>query len=121
VLDRLHGANITVFIRSVFLQGLFFTDPSALKPRLRDAEGPLRSLIGLAQGEGVSIAQLAVSYVRDAAGPCSLVIGAETERQVNDNIRLIDGPALSEKTAVEISQRFDNIKTHIINPFYWTM
>jgi len=120
MLDKLHKAHITVFIRSVFLQGLFFADPSALKPQLQDAQKPLKLLNDLAQREGMGTAQLAVSYVRDMGGPCSLVIGAETAEQIIDNIRLLDGPGISEKTAAEISKNFYDIQSHIINPVYWT-
>jgi aryl-alcohol dehydrogenase-like predicted oxidoreductase len=47
------------------------------------------------------------------------VIGAETPEQVRENIRLMDGPSISEKTEYEISNLFDNIPVHVLNPGLW--
>jgi len=118
-LKRLHDANKIVFVRSVFLQGLFFTNPSELTGNLKDAEGILRKLATLADREGMSIAQLALSYIRDMKEVTSLVIGAEAPEQVKENIKLMEGPAISEKTENEIKNIFDNISVHILNPGLW--
>lgn len=118
-LKRLHDANKIVFVRSIFLQGLFFTKPSEMTGNLKDAEEILRKLDILADREGMSIAQLALSYIRDMKEVTSLVIGAEAPEQVKENIKLMEGPSISEKTENEIRNLFDNIPVHILNPALW--
>ena len=119
VLKKLHSAGKIVFVRSVFLQGLFFTEPLVLKGVLKEAEVPLRQLAGLAESEGMSIAQLAMSYIRDMEEVTSLVIGAETPQQVSDNIMLVEGPGISEKTRNEAYKLFDGMSVDILDPNNW--
>jgi len=90
-----------------------------LTGNLKDAEGILRKLSTLADREGMSIAQLALSFIRDMKEVTSLVIGAEAPEQVKENIKLMEGPAISEKTENEIRNLFDNIPIHILNPGLW--
>lgn len=118
-LKKLYAAQKIVFVRSIFLQGLFFTNPSELTGNLVDAAEPVRKLVQLADKEGMSIAQLALSYIRDMKEVTSLVIGAETPEQVKENIKLIEGPSISENTENEIKSLFDNIPVHILNPALW--
>ncbi len=119
LLRRLHEKNRIVFVRSVFLQGLFFMDPDSLTGNLTDARDILIQLTDLADKEGLSIQQLALSYIRDLEGVTSLVIGAESSEQVEENIRLMKGPSISEKTRDEIIRLFDGVPVHILNPGLW--
>ncbi|NSW91055.1 MAG: aldo/keto reductase [Firmicutes bacterium] len=119
ILKRLQDANIVVFVRSIFLQGLFFLKPDDLKGNIADAGKYLVILNSLAEREGMSIAQLALSYIRDMEGVTSLVIGAETPEQVEENARLFNGPKISEKTRQEILNMFENIPEHILIPSMW--
>lgn len=119
VLKKLHAAGKIVFVRSVFLQGLFFSDPAGLKGVLKEAEAPLRQLASMAEHEGMSIAQLALSYIRDMEEVTSLVIGAETPQQVRDNIQLVEGPGISEKTRSEAYKLFDGMSVRILDPNNW--
>ena len=118
-ISKLHEANKIIFVRSIFLQGLFFMNPELLTGNLIDAKESLINLARLANKEGLSIQQLALSYIRDMEGVSSLVIGAETPEQVRENIKLMEGTSISEKTKYEISKLFDNIPTHILNPGLW--
>ena len=88
-LETLRRDNIALVIRSVFLQGLFFLDPDAMpESDLRAIVAPkLRLIRGLAQKERMTMAELAISYVRDMPGVTSLVLGAEKPEQVQMNLR----------------------------------
>lgn len=118
-LQRLKAADITVFARSVFLQGLFFMDPDQLPPNLAQAAPFLRSLHELAEQEGMSIAQMALSFVRDLPEITSLVIGAEAIEQIEENVRLIEGPALSTNGQNTAKELFRDVPELLINPSLW--
>lgn len=108
-----------VFARSVFLQGLFFLDPDQLSGSLAPAAGWLRQLREIAAGEGMSVAQLAFSYIRDLDGISSIVFGAESVRQVRQTAALQEGRPLSATARVRIGQAFGFLPEEIITPRFW--
>lgn len=100
-----------VFVRSVFLQGLFFLDPDAMDdPILRKHAAPkIRLLRQLAQQEGLTVAQLAIAFMRDQPGVTSLVLGADTPEQVKNNLSCFDTPKLSQATMTRLQEAFANV------------
>ena len=121
ILAKLHKAGIIVFIRSIFLQGLFFLDPENLTGNLTQAGKYLNQLNELAQGEGMSVAQLALSYIRDMEEVTSLVIGAEAPQQVKENVKLFEGPGITENTRQNILDIFEVVPMHILVPSMWSV
>jgi len=116
---RLKEAGKAVVARSVFLQGLFFLGEDRLKGNLHPAGGYLRELRALAEEEGMSVAQLAFSYIRDLEGVSSIVFGAENAGQVRQNVALLEGPAISGKGRELIERKFRQLPEEIITPRYW--
>ena len=57
----------------------------------------------------MSIAELAISFIRDVPGVTSLVLGADTEDQIVQNISYINAPALSVEMRNEISEAFKGV------------
>jgi len=109
IMQKLEDKNIIVFVRSVFLQGLFFLDPENLPQKVQMAREPLLLLRRLADKESMSVAQLAIAYIRDMEGVSSLVLGVETPEQIIENVRLMDAPPISERTRYEIEAGFKNV------------
>jgi aryl-alcohol dehydrogenase-like predicted oxidoreductase len=104
VLKKLRDKGCIVFVRSVFLQGLFFMDPDQMPESLSSTALYLKQLQEISRQEGLSIAQLALSFIRDMEGVTSLVIGAETPEQVADNIKLMEGPALGASSISKLEK-----------------
>lgn len=106
--DKLSDRDYTVFVRSVFLQGLFFLDPDKLDdPILVEHAVPkIRLLREIAASEGMTVAQLAIAFMRDTAGVTSLVLGADTPEQVRDNIAYFDAPSLSADVMKKLRDEF---------------
>ncbi len=111
MVERLRQKGIITFVRSVFLQGLFFLEPDAMTdPILLEHAAPrIRKLRELAEQEGISVAALAIAFIRDIPGITSLVLGADTPEQVLDNIRYFDTPPLSESTRHVIEKTFRDV------------
>lgn len=110
-IDRLEKHGVTVFVRSVFLQGLFFLDPDKITDPilLEHAVPKIRLLRKIADAEGISVAQLAIAFMRDCAGVSSLVLGADTPEQVKSNIAYFDAPTLSEGVMAQLKAEFANV------------
>lgn len=121
VLLNLFKEEKIVFIRSIFLQGLFFMPPSKLTGNLLPAVKYLGGLKNIADSEGISIAQLAFSFVRDTVGVTSLVFGAINAHQVKENVTLLNGPALSEKAIAGIEKLVAGMPGEIIIPGKWSL
>lgn len=109
-----------VIARSVFLQGLFFGTgeglPEPLGSMAREALGRLGRIAG---GEGLSVAELAMRYVRDTAGVHCLVIGAERPDQIDDNVRLLTGPQLPERLRHQVETEFRDLPPLLVTPALW--
>jgi aryl-alcohol dehydrogenase-like predicted oxidoreductase len=118
-LDMLAGAGKTVFVRSVFLQGLLYMKDEELPAKLEEARSPLAALRELSERYGVPLPQMAVSFIRDLEGVHSLVIGAETKEQVKDNLALVEGPAIPERLREEIALRFRDVPEKVVTPVMW--
>jgi aryl-alcohol dehydrogenase-like predicted oxidoreductase len=86
-IKKLRDRGVTVYVRSLYLQGLFFKDVNTLPEKLSSVGPILDELRLVAKNEGISMASLALSYLKDAQGIDSLVIGCETPEQLVDNLR----------------------------------
>ncbi len=110
-IDKLKNKDYTVFVRSVFLQGLFFLDPDTQDdPILVEHAVPkIRLLREIAASEGLTVAELAIAFMRDTAGVTSLVLGADTPEQVRDNVAYFDVPALSGDVMAKLRTEFAEV------------
>ena len=108
---KLAQRDYTVFVRSVFLQGLFFLDPDTMDdPILVEHAAPkIRLLRQIAGAEGMTVAQLAIAFMRDCVGVTSLVLGADTPEQVKNNIDYFSTPTLSDSTMQLLQKAFEDV------------
>ncbi len=120
VLARLADRRVTVFARSVYLQGLFFINPDELVERIPQAVAPLRQLRELSDAAGMHPGHLAMAYVRDLPGIDSLVIGCETVQQVADNAALLrQAPPLAAAIREKAETLFADLPDSLLNPGQW--
>lgn len=118
-IERMREAGKTIVARSVFLQGLFALEPALLPRGLAAAEPLLTSLRKMADEEGISVLQLAFSFVRDYPGIDSLIVGMERPEQLEANIGLLNGPPISERGAAEIGKLFGEVPEELLIPGRW--
>lgn len=118
-IKKLADSGCAVFVRSVYLQGLFFKDTNTLPEKIKSAKAPLDKLHALANEAGVSMAELAISFVRDSKGIASLVLGCDTPEQLLEGVLLINAPKINPevaKTALRIAEEVEPI---VIRPWDW--
>ena len=120
ILKRMRKLNKIVFVRSIFLKGLFFMSPADLKGNLIKAREHIQLLQELANNANMSVSQLAFSYIRDLNGVTSIVFGAEKACQIKQNVELLNGKALSEELRNIINTSFENMPEEIITPQHWS-
>lgn len=110
-IDQLKARDYTVYVRSVFLQGLFFLNPDTMTdPILLEYAAPkLRLLRQVAEEEHMTLAQLAIAFIRDCPGVTSLVLGADTPEQVRENLAQFATAPLSQDVTDRLRREFANV------------
>ncbi len=110
-IDKLKQRDYTVYVRSVFLQGLFFLNPDTMTdPILLEHAAPkLRLLRQIAENENMTLSQLAIAFIRDCPGVTSLVLGADTPEQVQENLAQFATAPLSESVMERLRREFAEV------------
>lgn len=117
LLQTLTAKGVKVFVRSVYLQGLLPME--TLPPHLSFAKPYLDQLGRIAGKASRTIKELAFAFVRDTPGVSSIVVGAETIEQVQENCRLLTTPPLPDAITEEIKQCFASVPSKLITPALW--
>ena len=118
VFKKAIGRGKEVFVRSVFLQGLLLMEPKTIPEKLRMARNALTAFRELASRWRFHPNELALKYVLSKWSHAWVVVGAETARQVSDNVRAA-GQDLPQDCISEIDRAFEGTEERIINPANW--
>ena len=118
-IKELFQNGIAVYVRSVYLQGLFFMDTDLLPAKIQSAKPALDKLKRIAEENNMSMAALALSYMRGADGITSLVLGCETAQQLKDSLSLFDLYPLSKNIADKITEISEEIEPVVMRPWEW--
>jgi aryl-alcohol dehydrogenase-like predicted oxidoreductase len=114
-------AHMTVHARSVFLQGILANGADTW-PAIAGVDAPaLSRLIGeLAREYGrESAADLCLAFARGQSWIDGVVVGMETEDQLEENLRLFVRPPLSPEDCAQIAQRIPRVPESLLNPALW--
>jgi aryl-alcohol dehydrogenase-like predicted oxidoreductase len=123
VIDRIQArAGVTVHARSVFLQGILAANDPSVWP---DVEGVNPSdivdlLTELARRfERRTAADLCVAYARGQSWIDGVVVGMETEDQLDDNLRMFLQPPLSLEDCAAIECCMPRVPVALLDPVQW--
>ena len=115
-------SHVTVHARSVFLQGLLATDAPSAWPQIAgvDSEILIELIAELAREFGrTSAADLCLAYGRGQSWIDGVVVGMETEEQLEDNLQLFVRPPLSASQCAEIDLRVPRMPEVLLDPARW--
>ena len=118
-IKALADRGIAVFIRSVYLQGLFFKSTDELPEKIRSAKAPLESIKKLSRDTGVSVAELALTFIRDTEGIASLILGCDTPEQLKESVNLFKAPSMEESVRQRILEIAQSVEPTTIRPWEW--
>lgn len=114
--------DVVVHVRSVFLQGLLASGDASLWPAIDgvEASAVLGVIDGLVRDLGRdSAADLCLAYARAQDFIDGVVIGLETEAQLDDNLALFAKPALTRAQIAEVQARLPHLPEQLLNPALW--
>lgn len=123
IVDRIREReNVTVHVRSVFLQGLLAACEPTMFPPIRglDARTLVKSLAALAdEFKRESVADLCVAYARGQDWVDGVVIGMETEEQLDANLRMFLRNPLSSVDCGKIEKMVPHVPAQLLDPAQW--
>ncbi|HEY5339158.1 MAG TPA: aldo/keto reductase [Rhizomicrobium sp.] len=123
VVDRIRARqHLTVHARSVFLQGILATDDASVWPRVEGVDvADLMNLLGefSRRFERKSTADLCLAYARGQDWVDGVVVGMETEEQLDANLHLCARPPLSPEDCALIEQCVPRVPVQLLNPALW--
>ncbi|MDD4101727.1 MAG: aldo/keto reductase [Kiritimatiellae bacterium] len=111
--------QITVFARSVYLQGLLLMPEERIKPGLQAVVPWRRKLEALAIEAGCPMAELCMRYVLSNPDIASVLTGVDTPEQMRENLRLAAGGALPEELASKVRACVPVLPEALIRPALW--
>lgn len=118
-LMHLQEKKVKVFIRSIYLQGLLLMSDADVPEHLSAAKKYKNDLEKIAGDGGLSMKELAFSFVRDTPGVSSIVVGSDNISQLKENIQLLSAPSLSSEVRERILAIANDIPEDIMTPAFW--
>ncbi len=111
--------GMTVFVRSIYLQGLVVMPPGDIMPELHEAAPVLRSLRDIAAGAGLTMPEMALRYGLSLPGVTGVLTGVETEEQMAANLGIAAAGPLPEEVFDKIDAAVPELPDTVLNPWHW--
>lgn len=118
LLEEAAAAGKRVVARSVYLQGALLSDPGSLPDHLRALESITRDLARTSADRSTGIAEALFCFVRDLQGVSDVLVGCETEQQLDEAVRAFGSPPLDGDTQSAL-HRLAIDDDDVIDPRRW--
>jgi len=107
-----------IYIRSVFLQGLLLMGKESLPEHMKFAVNVIDKVEQLCQAFNLTKQELAMRYIMQKYPRAFIVVGAETQKQLKNNVNIWK---YSKPVSVvtEVDSIFSDLDERIINPTLW--
>lgn len=112
--------DITLYARSVYLQGLLLMNPMDEKPRALGATSFLSALHHRALEKNISTAEYCFGFVESLPQIEEVIVGCESKEQLLANLEYLDEGSLHLTSERKVSrEQFSNVPDRILNPSQW--
>ena len=112
-------AGVTIFARSVLLQGLLMMDDAATPAHLHDIIAPRQKLRDIAKRFNLSLSELVVRGITSRPDLASVVVGVETVAQIKDNTAILAKGPLPAEVLKALEELQPNLSVKLANPAEW--
>ena len=118
-LDKLVNSGKSVFLRSVFLQGLALLERTALPTKMNFAAPAVQALEEFCRDHEIARCQFALDYVRLRCPGTVLLFGAERPEQVAENLKTLEQVQATVALCDEWDQRWPTSHDEAMSPLHW--
>lgn len=109
-----------LYVRSVFLQGLFFKMPDDLFVQSLGAGKYISKIGDLARDANMSIAELAYKFVAEKDSIAEIIIGCQKSSEVDANLKLMNSKKLLPEAIIEnLEDLTKDASLNVIDPRRW--
>jgi len=108
-----------LFIRSVFLQGLFFLDYDTIMYKVPEALPYIKELNVICSYYDIRIDELAMGFCKERMGNAALLLGVNSIEQLKYNLELYHRIDLNIDIIKRVLSVFQNVPKEVINPSLW--
>jgi aryl-alcohol dehydrogenase-like predicted oxidoreductase len=115
--EELKKRNVEIHIRSVFLQGLFFSDTQKLSSHFDSVKEKLLEIKQISNNEKVSISALCLGFVSKNENIEKIVVGIDNLQNLQENIKALN-EKVSQKTFDKLNL-FTETNEDILLPYKW--
>jgi spore coat polysaccharide biosynthesis protein SpsF len=123
VIKRIRSrSHVTIHARSVFLQGILATGEPDVWPKIPQVDAPalMALLADLAREFGrENVADLCLAYARGQDWIDGVVVGMETEAQLDENLRLFVRFPLAPEDCAALEARLPRVPERLLDPAQW--
>lgn len=111
--------DVSLFLRSVYLQGLLVLPEEEITEELKPVKPVWRKLARLAERSGMGLPELALRFVVSIAGSCGIVVGMENREQLESNLEVFEKGKLPATLLNEIQSAVPELSDRILDPAKW--
>lgn len=120
LIEKANIANITIFARSAFLQGLYMMQPEEVPECLNSAIPYLKKVEEILENYQVDKVSAILNFVKEEKGIEYLVFGVETKEQLKENIEKYTTADIPADCIKELKGQIQNVSRSIIIPSLWS-
>ena len=108
----------TIFIRSVFLQGLILMNSREIPEKMHFARPVVEKIESLSNELGLSRHEIALGYIKYEMPNANVIFGAETPKQVRKNMTAWQ-KEIPKSLCNKVRVLFADVDEQILNPSLW--
>jgi aryl-alcohol dehydrogenase-like predicted oxidoreductase len=110
--------GVEIHVRSIFLQGLFFINPTELSSHFNHVKHKLKTIQNLSESIGLSLVSICINFVLANKHIDKIIIGVDSLENLKNNIKgLSDFDKLQPH--IEVLNRLSENDINILFPHYW--
>lgn len=113
------AAGVTVFARSIFLQGGMVMEIGHIPAELAGLKAAIAEFEALCAKENTTRASFALRYVRDLPGVSSTIVGAYTPNQLAALVAAAKEPPLTDAQRAAIAAITNKVPEKLLDPRNW--
>lgn len=119
ILKDMKQNNIVIFVRSIFLQGLFFMEIEKIPKKLEKIQEYLKVLNSFIIENQISKESLLFNFVNNVKEVDSIIFGVDNVEQLKNNLKCFKENHIKTKDIDFIKEKFSNIDKYLIDPRMW--
>ncbi len=118
LIEELQEDSIQLYLRSVYLQGLFFLKSDQMSQEMSFATPIVQEIQMIAEKYGIKLAVMLLQYAKVSLPNARIILGAETPEQMRQNIVAWNSSMPSE-VIDDIRSISRTVDDRILNPSLW--